>query len=192
MGPAALGLTITNLCFGARKVRVLRQDGGPRAGSGCGRPAGLGSASGQVRLEPAGAPVRTAQQPARVRVASDGEAGYGHTGDRGRRWQRGGSVSSACCARGWRTRQRMDGKALDRLLNDWVASRCAPGPGGGVAVDGKALRGARRTGGRREHVFAALLHGQGVVIAKGCIPHKTNEIPEFQPLLELLDLPRKA
>lgn len=91
-----------------------------------------------------------------------------------------------------RTLQRMDGNALDRLLNDWVASRCALEPGGGVAVDGKALRGARRAGGGREHVFAALLHGQGVVIAQRHIPHKTNEIPEFKPLLEPLDLRGKV
>ena len=91
-----------------------------------------------------------------------------------------------------RTLQRMDAEALDRVLNAWVASRHPAGPGSGVAVDGKVLRGARGPDGQQVHVFAAILHGQGVVLAQRQIPDKTNEIPEFQPLLTPLDLEGKV
>lgn len=91
-----------------------------------------------------------------------------------------------------RTLQQVDGDALDRIVNTWVAGHCLPEPDAGIAVDGKVLRGAVGPDGRRVHVFAALRHGQGVVIAQRQIPDKTNEIPEFQPLLEPLDLQGKV
>lgn len=91
-----------------------------------------------------------------------------------------------------RTLQQVDGDALDRIVNTWVAGHCLPEPDAGVAVDGKVLRGAVGPDGRQVHVFAALRHGQGVVIAQRQIPNKTNEIPEFQPLLEPLDLQGKV
>ena len=87
-----------------------------------------------------------------------------------------------------RTLQGMDAEALDRVLNEWVASRHRAEPGSGIAVDGKVVRGARGADGRQVHVFAAILHGQGVVLAQRQIPDKTNEIPEFRPLLTPLDL----
>lgn len=87
-----------------------------------------------------------------------------------------------------RTLQRMDGDVLDRVVNEWMASRQMSEAGSGIAVDGKTLRGARAADGRQVHVFAAILHGQGVVLAQRQIPDKTNEIPEFQPLLQPLDL----
>lgn len=91
-----------------------------------------------------------------------------------------------------RTLQGMDAEALDRVLNEWVASRHRAEPGCGIAVDGKVLRGARDADGRQVHVFAAILHGQGVVLSQRQIPDKTNEIPEFRPLLEPLDLQGKT
>jgi hypothetical protein len=38
------------------------------------------------------------------------------------------------------------------------------------------------------HLFAAMIHNQGVVVAQREVDHKTNEITEFRPLLESLDL----
>ena len=92
-----------------------------------------------------------------------------------------------------RTLQGMDAEALDRTLGEWVARQYrGMGPGSGIAVDGKVLRGARDADGRQVHVFAAILHGQGVVLSQRQIPDKTNEIPEFRPLLEPLDLQGKT
>ena len=91
-----------------------------------------------------------------------------------------------------RTLQKVDGDALDRIVNDWIATKCKPNTRAAIAVDGKTLRGAVGPDGRRVHVFAALLHAEGVVIAQRQIPDKTNEIPEFRPLLEPLDLHGKV
>jgi predicted transposase YbfD/YdcC len=55
------------------------------------------------------------------------------------------------------------------------------------AVDGKYLRGARRPDGSRAIVLSAVRHGDGVTIAAREIAAKSNEIPEFAPLLDQID-----
>jgi predicted transposase YbfD/YdcC len=54
----------------------------------------------------------------------------------------------------------------------------------GLAVDGKSLRGAARTGGRKIHLLAALDHTNGLTLAQLDVGENTNEITCFQPLLE--------
>ncbi|MFD3658942.1 transposase family protein [Streptomyces sp. NPDC058620] len=63
---------------------------------------------------------------------------------------------------------RIDGDALDLAVGRWLADRRAPEPGRlrGLAVDGKSLRGAARTDGRRIHLLAALDHATGLVLAQ--------------------------
>ncbi|MFF0009787.1 ISAs1 family transposase [Streptomyces tibetensis] len=56
-----------------------------------------------------------------------------------------------------------------------------------IAVDGKCLRGARRPDGSRVFVLSAVRHGDGVTLASREIGAKTNEIPEFAPLLDQID-----
>ncbi|WP_338673841.1 ISAs1 family transposase [Streptomyces sp. SCSIO 30461] len=56
-----------------------------------------------------------------------------------------------------------------------------------LAVDGKCLRGARRPDGSRVFVLSAVRHGDGTTLASREISAKTNEIPEFQPLLDQID-----
>ncbi|MEU3051586.1 ISAs1 family transposase [Streptomyces sp. NPDC006984] len=56
-----------------------------------------------------------------------------------------------------------------------------------IAVDGKCLRGAKRPDGSRVFVLSAVRHGDGITLASREIGAKTNEIPEFQPLLDQLD-----
>ena len=59
----------------------------------------------------------------------------------------------------------------------------------GVAVDGKAVRGARRTDGTQVQLLAALRHDTGMVIGQGNVENdKTNEILAFAPLIEPLAL----
>jgi predicted transposase YbfD/YdcC len=58
-----------------------------------------------------------------------------------------------------------------------------PGPLPAVAVDGKAMRGAAGDDGAIPFLLAAASHGTGVVLAERAIGAKTNEIPEFAPLL---------
>jgi predicted transposase YbfD/YdcC len=65
----------------------------------------------------------------------------------------------------------------------------AAGPGWlpAVAVDGKAVRGAAGPDGKIPFLLAAATHGSGIVLAERLIGDKTNEIPEFGPLLRELD-----
>ncbi|MDQ0595949.1 hypothetical protein QF037_000294 [Streptomyces canus] len=56
-----------------------------------------------------------------------------------------------------------------------------------IAVDGKCLRGAKRPDGSRVFVLSADRHGDGVTLASREIGAKTNEIPEFAPLLDQID-----
>jgi predicted transposase YbfD/YdcC len=56
-----------------------------------------------------------------------------------------------------------------------------------LAVDGKRLRGAKRPDGSQVFVLSAVRHGDGVTLASREIGAKTNEIPEFAPLLDQID-----
>jgi hypothetical protein len=62
-----------------------------------------------------------------------------------------------------------------------------PGRLPAVAVDGKAVKGAAGPDGAIPFLLAAAAHGTGVVLAERAIGTKTNEIPEFAPLLLELD-----
>jgi hypothetical protein len=79
----------------------------------------------------------------------------------------------------------------------WLAERAGVGPVGAptaapgwlpaIAVDGKAVRGAVERGtdadGRVPYLLAAATHGESVVLAERLTGAKTNEVPEFAPLL---------
>jgi len=59
----------------------------------------------------------------------------------------------------------------------------------GVAVDGKAVRGAKRADGTQVQLLAALRHDTGMVISQRNVENdKTNEILAFAPLLERINL----
>lgn len=83
---------------------------------------------------------------------------------------------------------RVDGDALDLVLGRWLSDRCPRGEGEmrGLAIDGKALRGAAKAGGRKIHLLAALDHASRLVLAQQDVGEKTNEVTCFQPLLKTL------
>ncbi|WP_318656753.1 MULTISPECIES: ISAs1 family transposase [Streptomyces] len=86
-----------------------------------------------------------------------------------------------------RTLARLDADALDRAVGAWLADRRTdPGPKAlrAVAVDGKSLRGAAKSDGRRVHLLAALDHTDRLVLAQLDVGEQTNEITCFQPLLD--------
>jgi hypothetical protein len=89
-----------------------------------------------------------------------------------------------------RALQRVDAQALDRLVGGWLGARQPPAAADdkAVAVDGKTLRGAVDTDGRRVHLLAALDQQQGTVLAQRRVDGKSNEITGFRPLLEEVDL----
>ncbi|MGW7386750.1 ISAs1 family transposase [Streptomyces sp. NPDC054794] len=96
-----------------------------------------------------------------------------------------------------RVLQRIDGDALDTAVGSWLAGReRASGqeendsdrrPLPSLAVDGKTVRGARRTDGTQVHLLAAMT-GTGLVTAQREVDATTNEITVFQPLLAPLNL----
>lgn len=103
-----------------------------------------------------------------------------------------------------RVLQRADGDALDAAVGAWLAARDPgpPPPGRDThqrprrspAVDGKAVRGARRTDGTQVHLLAAMT-GTGLVTAQREVDSKTNEITVFKPTptgLDLADAPETA
>ncbi len=97
-----------------------------------------------------------------------------------------------------RVLQTVDAGALDAAVGSWAAARLqAAGQDQGrrprrraVAVDGKAVRGTRHasSGGQPVHLLAALDQDAGAVLAQAAVDGKTNEITQFAPLLEPLDL----
>ena len=84
-----------------------------------------------------------------------------------------------------------------RHAGAYLARRAHPGPAAfplagpgwlpAVAVDGKAVRGAAGPDGLIPYLLAAAVHGTGAVLAERLIGPKTNEIPEFAPLLRELN-----
>ncbi|WP_051836181.1 ISAs1 family transposase [Streptomyces sp. NRRL WC-3742] len=93
--------------------------------------------------------------------------------------------------------QRVDGDALDAAIGAWLAARSPDRPPPdqdlgrhacrSLAVDGKTVRGARRTDGTQVHLPAAMT-GTGLVTAQREVGSKTNEITVFKPMLAPLDL----
>ncbi len=63
----------------------------------------------------------------------------------------------------------------------------APGWLPAIAVDGKALRGAAGTDGGVPYLLAAATHRDCAVIAERLIGPKSNEVPQFAPLLRELN-----
>jgi hypothetical protein len=85
--------------------------------------------------------------------------------------------------------QSIDADELDRIVNEWLAEQTDPDA---IAVDGKTLRGSRGPDGKPVHLLSALLHKEGVVVSQRYVDKKTNEITEFQSVLEPLDLQGKV
>lgn len=56
-----------------------------------------------------------------------------------------------------------------------------------IALDGKAMRAARRIDGRQVHLMSALDTGAGIVLAQVTIDAKSNEIPASTPLLDAVE-----
>lgn len=82
---------------------------------------------------------------------------------------------------------RMDNEAFEAVLAAWTArlvSAEKDGPRLAVAIDGKAVRGARVGDLAAPHLLSAATHHTPVVLAQREIPGKTNEIPMVTTLLD--------
>src|SRR5690348_14668329 len=75
--------------------------------------------------------------------------------------------------------------ALDRVPGAWLHTRAMRAGGRLViAIDGKAVRGAKGKDGKAPHLVAALAHGIGTVLGQVAVDAKSNEIPAVRDLLK--------
>lgn len=86
--------------------------------------------------------------------------------------------------------QLLDGDQLDSAIGSWAAERTEPTGTRRrlIAVDGKRVRGSGHGTLEARHLLAALDHAHAVVLAQREVGCKTNEITEFAPLLDNVDL----
>jgi predicted transposase YbfD/YdcC len=98
-----------------------------------------------------------------------------------------------------RALESVDAAALDAAVGSWLTVRLRATDQEqrhglrhrqALAVDGKAVRGTRHasSGGQPVHLLAAADQQAGAVLAQSGVDGKTNEITQFAPLLEPLDL----
>ena len=74
---------------------------------------------------------------------------------------------------------------LGQVIGAWLHTRAAQAGGWLViAVDGKAVRGARNREEKAAHLFAALAHGIGAVLGQVAVDAKSDEIPAVRELLK--------
>ena len=79
----------------------------------------------------------------------------------------------------------IDPGRLDQVLGAWLHTRAVQVSGRLViAIDGKAVRGAKDATGKAPHLVAALAHGIGAVLGQVAFAAKTNEIPAVRDLLK--------
>jgi predicted transposase YbfD/YdcC len=74
---------------------------------------------------------------------------------------------------------------LDQVLGAWLWTRAAQ-PAGRlvIAIDGKAVRGAKDKAGKAPHLVGALAHGVGAVLGQVAVAAKSDEIPAVRELLK--------
>lgn len=87
----------------------------------------------------------------------------------------------------------VDPGALQGVIDAWTAHlRRHHGDGGdgpvAVAIDGKAVRGAKDTAGVMPHLLGAVTHENPMVITQRRVPAKTSEIPAVRAMVADLDL----
>jgi predicted transposase YbfD/YdcC len=95
-----------------------------------------------------------------------------------------------------RVLESVDASALDAAVGFWLAGRLQAAdqrPGRArraLAVDGKAVRGTRHASsdGQAVHLLAVIDQQASAVLGQAGVDGKTNEITQFAPLLDDLDL----
>lgn len=104
----------------------------------------------------------------------------------------------------WRVVTGADAAAVDAAIGGWLLAQAAAGHAVAgdavpetdqdalepeplaIMVDGKAVRGATDTEGNQTHLLAAATHHDALVLGQVQVGAKSNEIPQFAPLLERL------
>jgi predicted transposase YbfD/YdcC len=111
-------------------------------------------------------------------------------------YQRAGSSTVAGPSKTtiWRVLTGADPAAVDAAVGGWLDRRPIPDPAAGagaplvgIAVDGKAVRGAKDPEHSAPHLVAAATH-DGLVLAQTDVGAKTSEITCFAGLLDTIDI----
>jgi predicted transposase YbfD/YdcC len=91
-----------------------------------------------------------------------------------------------------------DAAAVDAVIGAWLAAQAAARDGArenldhdgselvAIMVDGKAVRGATDAEGNQVRLLAAATHDDALVLGQVEVGEKSNEIPQFAPLLDSL------
>jgi predicted transposase YbfD/YdcC len=89
-----------------------------------------------------------------------------------------------------RVLEDVDADELDRVVGAWLYENARGGGSGSgglvLAIDGKALCGARVEGNEIFTLFSAMIHGVGVTVAQVAVPADTKEATQVEALLEAL------
>lgn len=83
----------------------------------------------------------------------------------------------------------LEASALEHAATAWTSAR-VPTSGAqseAIAVDGKSMRGSAEDEGPMVHLLSALSVAHGAVLAQQPVAAKSNEIPAFTELLDLID-----
>ena len=160
-----------------RLVQLLSQVGDPRARRGVRhRLAGVLAVGIAATAAGARSFVAIAEWAADLGIEQLSQLGL-----KGRRPPSEATIRRVCTA--------VDADALDVVLGAFFRTRTARVRGRRViAVDGKAVRGARTPEADAPHLVAALDHATGTVLGQVQVDAKTNEIPAARALLSLFDL----
>jgi hypothetical protein len=95
----------------------------------------------------------------------------------------------------WRVVSGADAAAVDAVIGAWLAAQAlARDTAAGIdssglvaiMVDGKAVRGALDADGEQVRLLAAATHDDALVLGQVEVGVKSNEIPQFAPLLDTL------
>jgi len=97
----------------------------------------------------------------------------------------------------WRVVTGADAAAVDAVIGAWLIAQAAARDGAArdpddapglvaIMVDGKAVRGAVDADGEQVRLLAAATHDDALVIGQVEVGAKSNEIPQFAPLLDTL------
>ncbi len=103
----------------------------------------------------------------------------------------------------WRVVTGADAAAVDAAIGAWLLAHAAARDAAAgdlvapdtvqdtpellaIMVDGKAVRGATDAKGNQTHLLAAATHDDALVLGQVEVGAKSNEIPQFAPLLDTL------
>lgn len=77
----------------------------------------------------------------------------------------------------------IDAQMVDDAVGLWLMAQNKNLDPRALAVDGKTLRGAKQKDGTQIKLLSAILHKEGIVLARQNVPAETNEIPILPKLL---------